>query len=131
MLQRNLFAIIIVSLGLVFTTNDFGQWHPEIDRIKSPRDVATGQVKSPRDIATGIKSPRDIASGQATGIKSNAKTTGKMFSGLITEITFPKQIKQKNSKWELSEYDATKSRSAKPKGYNLGDTATHERRRKG
>ena len=47
----------ILSLVLVFTSNAFGQWHPEIDRIKSPRDVATGQIKS----------PRDVASGQATG----------------------------------------------------------------
>lgn len=39
MLQRNLFAIIFASLVLVFTTNAFGQWHPEIDRVKTTKKI--------------------------------------------------------------------------------------------
>ncbi|MBX7170487.1 MAG: hypothetical protein K1X72_05975 [Pyrinomonadaceae bacterium] len=66
MLNKTLFAIIIAMLGLVMANSAFGQWHPEIDRVKSPRDVASGQ-------ATGIKSPRDVASGQVKS-QSNAKT---------------------------------------------------------
>lgn len=65
MLKKNLFAIAIIMLGLGITSA-FGQWHPEIDRVKSPRDVASGQ-------ATGIKSPRDVATGQVKS-QSNAKT---------------------------------------------------------
>ena len=66
MLNKTLFAIIIAMLGLVMANSAFGQWHPEIDRVKSPRDVASGQ-------ATGIKSPRDVASGQVKS-QINAKT---------------------------------------------------------
>ncbi len=66
-----------------------------------------------------------------TGIKSNAKTTTKQPSGLVTEITFPKVRSRKAVKWETSEMDASQNKSAKPKGDNLGDTATPERKRKG
>ncbi len=127
MLKRNLFAIIIASFVLVFTGNAFGQWHPEIDKIKSPRDVATGQIVSPRDAAsglpTGIKSPRDISTGKSAQ-KSNiyANNIGGGLLGI--------KENNKNCKWEFSEFDSTKNLSTKPKGYNLGDTATHERKKR-
>jgi hypothetical protein len=126
MLKRNLFAIIITGLGLFLTSNAFGQWHPEIDRINSPKDLATGQIKS----------PRDSASGQS--------------SGLITEITFPavanqrskttnqynpkewsidKIASRKSVKWEVGEYDAIKNSSVSPRS-NLRNAPIHQRRRK-
>jgi hypothetical protein len=118
--------------------NDIRDGKIKTTSIKSPRDVATGQVmnKNCQEFesvrvrkSSNIQSPRDVASRQATGIKSNATTTGRKSSELVTEITFPKVVKQKNAKWELGEYDASKNKSAKPKGSNLGDTGTHERRK--
>lgn len=43
MLKRNLFAIIIAGFVFVFTGNAFGQWHPEIGKVK--RKVKTTKIK--------------------------------------------------------------------------------------
>ncbi|HEX4951617.1 MAG TPA: hypothetical protein VFZ34_33475 [Blastocatellia bacterium] len=96
--------IAIATLTAALTSTAFGQWHPEIDKVKtrrpqtqsiqSPRDVASGQAtgrrKAPRAAQDklgnfeiqDIKSPRDTASGQATGITSprdvaSGQATGK------------------------------------------------------
>ena len=51
---KNYIAIATATVALTVTA--FGQWHPEIDKVKTRRP----QTQS-------IKSPRDVASGQATG----------------------------------------------------------------
>jgi hypothetical protein len=126
MLQKNLFAIMIASFVLVLTGSAFGQWHPEIDKIKSPRDVATGQIKS----------PRDVSSGQASGLMT--ETTIPAFGNQRVraaaqynpkEIGVDKAVNRKG-RWEMPEMDADKNVFARPRNSNPGDTATHERRRK-
>jgi hypothetical protein len=92
MLKRNLIAIVITSLVLIFTSSAFGQWHkdfPESIRktvkqtsVQSPRDVATGQIKSPRDVASGAATQKNAKTGIT---KQNRKLT----SGLITETGIP------------------------------------------
>ena len=161
MLKKNLFAIAIIMLGLGITSA-FGQWHPEIDRVKSPRDVASGQatgIKSPRDVATGqvksqsnaktrkpnagfmdytddacsvcdgkikataIKSPRDMATGQATGKRQHEpiQAQDKLGNFEIQDVKSPRDI---------ASGQATGKRQYKPvRNYNLGDTATHERKK--
>lgn len=64
MLKRNLIVIAIMSLIVVLTGNAFGQWHPDIDRVKGKTPVKTKSIKSPRDVATG----------QATGKRKGTKT---------------------------------------------------------
>lgn len=88
----------ILTLTSALTTTAFGQWHPEIDKVKgrtsrtqsiqSPRDVASGQATGRRRAPSrtqdklgnfeiqGIKSPRDAASGQATGIVAGQNSGG-------------------------------------------------------
>ena len=86
MLRKNLIAIAIATIGLVFTNNAFGQWHPELDKIKSPRVIKSTKAKSKRT-AKPVKTEMEIE-----GLKGT---------------------KQSNRKRK-----------------NLGDTATHERRRR-
>jgi len=84
---KNYIAIATATVALTVTA--FGQWHPEIDKvktrrpqsqsIKSARDVASGQATGRRKAPSArqdklgnfeiqdIKSPRDSQTGQATG----------------------------------------------------------------
>ena len=97
MLKRNLFAIVITMLGLVFTSNAFGQISATTTGIKSPRDVATGQVKSPKDIASGVvASPKDTSTGVSSKSTNSNRTKGKFV---------PTQPKVKVNKPKTSEYE--------------------------
>jgi hypothetical protein len=151
MLKRNLIAIAIVTLGLVMTINTFGQdklGNFEIQVIKSPRDVSTGQIKSPRDVATGqssgktksqsqdklgnfeiqgIKSPRDVATGQATGKtqKSTSRIQPPQPKGM-NKADLTEQLSIQSPR-DVASGQATGKRQHKPiKNRNLGDTGTHE-----
>ena len=47
MLNKNLFAIAIIMLGLGITSA-FGQWHPEIDRVKGKVKTTKIKPKNPK-----------------------------------------------------------------------------------
>ena len=98
MFRTNLITIAILSLGLVFTSNAFGQWHKDFPSgVKSPRDVATGQVKSPKDIASGVvASPKDTSTGVSSKSTNSNRTKGKFV---------PTQSKVKVNKPKTSEYE--------------------------
>ena len=180
MLRRNLIAIIIVTLGLVFTSNAFGQGrtpvskkdkpkrsdlikpiHAEVNEVmidgmkvygnevtlsggrfgnsetsrtsKSNKQDKLGNfeiqdIKSPTDVSTGqIKSPRDVASGQATGKtqKSTARVQKPQPKGM-NKADLTEQLSIQSPR-DVASGQATGKRQHKPiRGYNLGDTGTHE-----
>ncbi|MBS1808359.1 MAG: hypothetical protein JST84_09220 [Acidobacteria bacterium] len=163
---KNHFAIATVTLALTgaLTATAFGQWHPEIDKvkarkanvqsIKSPRDVATGQatgrrkaprprpaaqdklgnfeiqdIKSPRDAAsgqaTGITSPRDVASGQATGKRQHKPITKRPgFMDYTDDSAMPNVVAGQNSGGTITN-QRRKQSGPKGKAY-LDGGVTHE-----
>lgn len=92
---KNYLAIATATVALTVTA--FGQWHPEIDKVKtrrpqtqsiqSPRDVASGQATGRRKAPSArqdklgnfeiqdLKSPRDSQTGQATGKRQHKPIT--------------------------------------------------------
>ena len=99
MFRTNLITIAILSLGLIFTSNAFGQWHKDFPSgVKSPRDVATGQVKSPKDIASGVvASPKDTSTGVSSKSTNSNRTKGKFVP------TQSKEKKPTTSEYELKD----------------------------
>lgn len=143
MQTKNLFAIATLTAALTSTV--FGQWNPDIDKvkggkpnvqtIKSPRDMATGQATGKRKVARAaqdklgnfeiqdVKSPRDTASGQATGITSPRDVA----TGQATGKRQHKPLKRQNGFMDYTDDAAMTQVQA---GQNSGGTITNQRRRK-
>ncbi len=143
---KNHFAIATVTLALTgaLTATAFGQWHPEIDKVKarkaraqsiqSPRDVASGQAtgkrKAPRAEQNklgnfeiqDLKSPRDLQTGQATGITSPRDSA----SGLPTGKRQHKPIAKRPGFMDYTDDSAMPNVVA---GQNSGGTITNQRRK--
>lgn len=66
MLRRNLIVIAIAAFGLVFTSNAFGQWHPELDKIKLQRAAKVTKSKAPKNVVSGQSSQRTKIKKQIT-----------------------------------------------------------------
>lgn len=126
MTSKNYIAIAIATAAFAVTA--FGQWHPEIDKVKgrkgqtqtitSPRDAASGQATGRRKAPSAkqdklgnfeiqdLKSPRDSQTGQATGNRKAPRTP----NGALLEFQIPEKVAQGGS----ASGQATGKRQHKP-----------------
>ncbi len=139
----SIFAIAVLTMAISSTA--FGQWHPEIDKVKNAK-IKTQSIKSPRDVASGqatgrrkaprtaqdklgnfeiqdIKSPRDVASGQATSITSPRDAASGQATGKRQHKPFSNRA---NGFMDYTD-DATANEVVA--GQNSGGTITNQRRK--
>lgn len=139
MLKRNLFAIVIVMLGLVMASNAFGQRggtekrpdknNPDFDKKEYqlyPIRVANQEEYMAGGIAILTREP--LVNPQTSRTKRNPAKPNKQITHdpEFEEVKSPRDVATKRiqSAREAGSRMATGKIKQKPK--NLGDTATHE-----
>lgn len=104
--------IAIAALTLAISNTAFGQWHPEIDRVKNAKPKTQS-----------IELPRDVATGQATG-KRQHKPYAKFANGLVLNEPVKEVVAGQNSGGTITN-QRSKQSGSQNKNYRKGGV-THE-----